>query len=295
MNAVNLALKAGPYLFYSGVGGLVIKGYEQGGISALSFLNSLGIINRLVAKTLIIASTYNYGDHSPKGPLIRSITGLYLLAQSADSIYSPLIAKIKPNFTAATYTPAAKIPRPLPPIENPFILTCGLDDKPIPSPSMITLPPPQINIPAPASAPLEQSSSLLPIIGAAAVIGILGFGAFKLYQKYTETSNGAKKPHEMDPSLNEIRDAVASYRNTDRYFAVRYTLSSLGFAKAALFNMIRAIKHIALSILSIPVLVIQSGRDSFRANAGRILPSLRQSFISLAGIPLPPLAVKAYL
>ena len=56
MNAVNFALKAGPYLFYSGVGGLVIKGYEQGGISALSFLNSLVDMFSLAPVPLFVSS-----------------------------------------------------------------------------------------------------------------------------------------------------------------------------------------------------------------------------------------------
>lgn len=197
--------------------------------------------------------------------------------------YTGPIVNPFPTTSCLNDAPAILPTRYTGPIVNPFPTICGLDEQPITPPS------------------LPQSSSLLPIIGAVAVAAVLGYVAYRWVQQGRTIESIQKiaepvvpikeEPVKIEPELNEIQAAAASFTDTSRYLVTRYSISSARFTKAAMINLIRSIKYIALSILFIPALVTQSGRLNFKSNCAQILPSLRQTFISLAGIPCPPLAV----
>lgn len=183
------------------------------------------------------------------------------------------------------------------PIVNPFTQICGLDEQPLPA----------------------QSSSLLPILGAVAVAAVIGYVAYRYYQS-RKVEPIQKQPEpvpepvivpepiqtvvvvdppkmeeskpEIDPELKEITDAVVSFTDTTKSLATRYIFSAAQFGKGFLYNLFRSIKYIALTIFSTPLLVTEWGRTYFKSKCVRILPSLRNTLISAAGIFIPPLAVK---
>jgi hypothetical protein len=217
------------------------------------------------------------------------------------------------------------IPKPAPytgPIVNPFIQTCGLDEQPIPTPALYTGPiaNPFIETCRLDEQPLTaQSSSLLPILGAAAVAAVVGYVAYRYYQS-RKVEPIQKQPEpvpepvivpepiqsvvvvdppkieepkpETDPELKEIDDAVASFTDTTKFLATRYIFSAAQFGKGFLYNLFRSVKYIALTIFSTPLLFTEWGRAYFKSKCVRILPTLRNTLISATGIFIPPLAVK---
>jgi len=206
------------------------------------------------------------------------------------------------------------------PIVNPFIQICGLDEQPVPKPKLYSGPivNPFIQICGLDEQPIPaQSSTLLPILGAVVVAGVVGYLAYKYYQsrkvepiqKQPEptpvvvtvpikpvtivTPPKIEEPQpEIDPELKEIADAAASFTDTTQSLAKRYIFSAAKFGKGFLFNIARSIKYIALTILSVPLLITDWGRTYFKSKCVRILPSLRNILISAMGIPSPHSAIK---